>query len=101
MVLTDIIADQRVRNKFAQLEKEGFGKYPICMAKTQYSFSTDPLLMGAPTGHEVPIREVRLCSGAEFIVVVCGAIMTMPGLPRKPASEAIGVDKDKNIEGLF
>ncbi|MDB0001741.1 formate--tetrahydrofolate ligase [Gammaproteobacteria bacterium] len=97
----DIIADQRVRNKFAQLEKEGFGKYPICMAKTQYSFSTDPLLMGAPTGHEVPIREVRLCSGAEFIVVVCGAIMTMPGLPRKPASESIGVDKDKNIEGLF
>ena len=97
----DIIADQKVRNKFAQLEKEGFGKYPICMAKTQYSFSTDPLLMGAPTGHEVPIREVRLCSGAEFIVVVCGAIMTMPGLPRKPASEAIGVDKDKNIEGLF
>ena len=97
----DIIADQKVRNKFAQLEKEGFGKYPICMAKTQYSFSTDPLLMGAPTGHEVPIREVRLCSGAEFIVVVCGAIMTMPGLPRKPASEVIGVDKDKNIEGLF
>ncbi|MDA8916434.1 formate--tetrahydrofolate ligase [Gammaproteobacteria bacterium] len=97
----DIIADQRVRNKFAQLEKEGFGNYPICMAKTQYSFSTDPLLMGAPTGHEVPIREVRLCSGAEFIVVVCGAIMTMPGLPRKPASEAIGVDKDKNIKGLF
>ncbi|MDC1187815.1 formate--tetrahydrofolate ligase [Gammaproteobacteria bacterium] len=97
----DIIAEQRVRNKFAQLEKEGFGNYPICMAKTQYSFSTDPLLMGAPTGHEVPIREVRLCSGAEFIVVVCGAIMTMPGLPRKPASEAIGVDKDKNIKGLF
>ena len=97
----DIIADQRVRNKFAQLEKEGFGNYPICMAKTQYSFSTNPLLMGAPTGHEVPIREVRLCSGAEFIVVVCGAIMTMPGLPRKPASEAIGVDKDKNIKGLF
>ena len=97
----NIIADKRVRNKFAQLEKEGFGSYPICMAKTQYSFSTDPLLMGAPTGHEVPIREVRLCSGAEFIVVVCGAIMTMPGLPRKPASEAIGVDKEKNIEGLF
>ena len=97
----DILADKRVRDKFAQFEKEGFGNYPICMAKTQYSFSTDPLLMGAPTGHEVPIREVRLCSGAEFIVVVCGAIMTMPGLPRKPASEAIGVDKDKNIEGLF
>ena len=97
----DILADKRVRDKFAQFEKEGFGNYPICMAKTQYSFSTDPLLMGAPTGHNVPIREVRLCSGAEFIVVVCGAIMTMPGLPRKPASEAIGVDKDKNIEGLF
>ena len=97
----DILADKRVRDKFAQFEKEGFGKYPICMAKTQYSFSTNPLLMGAPTGHDVPIREVRLCSGAEFIVVVCGAIMTMPGLPRKPASEAIGVDKDKNIEGLF
>ncbi|MDA9578213.1 formate--tetrahydrofolate ligase [Gammaproteobacteria bacterium] len=97
----DILADKRVRDKFAQFEKEGFGKYPICMAKTQYSFSTDPLLMGAPTGHDVPIREVRLCSGAEFIVVICGAIMTMPGLPRKPASEAIGVDKDKNIEGLF
>jgi formate--tetrahydrofolate ligase len=97
----DILADKRVRDKFAQFEKEGFGKYPICMAKTQYSFSTDPLLMGAPTGHDVPIREVRLCAGAEFIVVVCGAIMTMPGLPRKPASEAIGVDKNKNIEGLF
>ena len=97
----DILADKRVRDKFAQFEKEGFGNYPICMAKTQYSFSTDPHLMGAPTGHEVHIREVRLCSGAELIVVVCGAIMTMPGLPRKPASEAIGVDKDKNIEGLF
>ena len=97
----EIIADKKVRNKFAQLEKEGYRKYPICMAKTQYSFSTDPLLMGAPTGHDVPIREVRLCSGAEFIVVVCGEIMTMPGLPRKPASEAIGIDKNKNIEGLF
>ena len=71
------------------------------MAKTQYSFSTDPLLMGAPSGHEVPIREIRLCSGAEFIVVICGEIMTMPGLPRKPASEAISVDDKKNIKGLF
>jgi formate--tetrahydrofolate ligase len=97
----DILADKKVRNKFAKLEKEGYSKYPICMAKTQYSFSTDPLLMGAPTGHELPIREVRLCSGAEFIVVVCGEIMTMPGLPRKPASEAIGIDNNKNIEGLF
>ena len=96
-----IIADKKVRNKFKKLEEDGYGNYPICMAKTQYSFSTDPLLMGAPSGHEVPIREVRLCSGAEFIVVICGEIMTMPGLPRKPASENIGVDKNKNIEGLF
>jgi formate--tetrahydrofolate ligase len=96
-----IIADKKVRNKFKKLEDDGYGSYPICMAKTQYSFSTDPLLIGAPSYHEVPIREVRLCSGAEFIVVICGDIMTMPGLPRKPASENIGVDKDKNIEGLF
>jgi formate--tetrahydrofolate ligase len=96
-----IIADKKVRNKFKKLEEDGYRNYPICMAKTQYSFSTDPLLMGAPSGHEVPIREVRLCSGAEFIVVICGEIMTMPGLPRKPASENIGVDKNKNIEGLF
>jgi formate--tetrahydrofolate ligase len=97
----DIIADKKVRNQFKKLENNGYGNYPICMAKTQYSFSTDPSLMGAPSGHEVPIREVRLCSGAEFIVVICGEIMTMPGLPRKPASESIGIDKDKNIEGLF
>ena len=97
----DIIADKKVRDQFAQFDKNGYGDYPICMAKTQYSFSTDPQLMGAPSGHEVPIREIRLCSGAEFIVVVCGAIMTMPGLPRNPASEAIGVDENKNIEGLF
>ena len=97
----NIIADKKVRDQFAQFDKNGYSNYPICMAKTQYSFSTDPSLMGAPSEHEVPIREIRLCSGAEFIVVVCGAIMTMPGLPRKPASENIGVDKDKNIEGLF
>ena len=97
----NIIADKKVRDQFAQFDKNGYSNYPICMAKTQYSFSTDPSLMGAPSRHEVPIREIRLCSGAEFIVVVCGAIMTMPGLPRKPASENIGVDKDKNIEGLF
>ena len=96
-----IIADKKVRNKFKKLEEDGYGNYPVCMAKTQYSFSTDPLLLGAPSGHEVPIREVRLCSGAEFIVVICGEIMTMPGLPRKPASENIGVDKNKNIDGLF
>ncbi len=97
----EIIADKKVRNQFAKLEKDGFGDYPICMAKTQYSFSTDPLLMGAPKGHEVPIREVRLSAGAEFIVVVCGEIMTMPGLPRIPAAEAIGLDENKEIKGLF
>ncbi len=97
----DIIADKKVRNQFKKFELDGFGSYPICMAKTQYSFSTDPLLMGAPTGHEVPIREVRLSAGAEFIVVVCGEIMTMPGLPRVPAAEAIGLDEDNEIKGLF
>ena len=94
----DIIADKKVRNQFKKLENDGFGSYPICMAKTQYSFSTDPLLMGAPTGHEVPIREVRLSAGAEFIVVVCGEIMTMPGLPRVPAAEAIGLDENNEID---
>ncbi len=97
----DIIADKRVRNQFKTLEDDGFGSYPVCMAKTQYSFSTDPLLMGAPTGHEVPIREVRLSAGAEFVVVVCGEIMTMPGLPRVPAAEAIGLDENNKIAGLF
>ena len=97
----EIIADKKVRNQFLKLEKDGFGDYPVCMAKTQYSFSTDPLLMGAPKGHEVPIREVRLSAGAEFIVVVCGEIMTMPGLPRVPSAEAIGLDDNKEIKGLF
>ena len=97
----DIIADKKVRNQFKKLEDDGFGLYPVCMAKTQYSFSTDPLLMGAPTGHEVPIREVRLSAGAEFVVVVCGEIMTMPGLPRVPAAEAIGLDENNEIAGLF
>jgi len=97
----DIIADKKVRAQFAQFEKEGYGHFPICMAKTQYSFSTDPLLLGAPSGHDVPIREIRLATGAEFIVVVCGDIMTMPGLPRKPSSENISVDEDKKIVGLF
>jgi len=97
----EIIADKKVRNQFKKLEDDGFGEYPICMAKTQYSFSTDPLLMGAPSGHDVPIREVRLSAGAEFIVVVCGEIMTMPGLPRVPASEGIDVDDEGLIQGLF
>jgi len=97
----DIIADLKVRNQFKKLEDDGFGEYPICMAKTQYSFSTDPLLMGAPIGHDVPIREVRLSAGAEFIVVVCGEIMTMPGLPKIPAAENINVDEKGLIQGLF
>ena len=97
----DIIADKKVRNQFKKLEDDGFGNYPICMAKTQYSFSTDPLLMGAPSGHDVPIREVRLSAGAEFIVVVCGEIMTMPGLPKIPASENIDLDDKGLIQGLF
>ena len=98
---SDIIADKKVRNQFKKLEDDGFGQYPICMAKTQYSFSTDPLLMGAPSGHDVPIREVRLSAGAEFIVVVCGEVMTMPGLPKIPASENINVDDKGLIQGLF
>ena len=97
----EVIADKKVRNQFKKLEDDGFGNYPICMAKTQYSFSTDPLLMGAPSGHDVPIKEVRLSAGAEFIVVVCGEIMTMPGLPRVPAAEAIGLDENQEIKGLF
>ncbi len=97
----DIIADKKVRDQFAQFQEAGYGHYPVCMAKTQYSFSTDPNLLGAPEGHVVPIREVRLAAGAEFIVVVCGAIMTMPGLPRVPAADAIRVNSDGQIEGLF
>ena len=97
----DIIADKKVRDQFARFEEQGYGKYPVCMAKTQYSFSTDPNLLGAPTGHVVPIREIRLAAGAEFIVVICGAIMTMPGLPRKPAADNIRVSSEGRIEGLF
>ena len=97
----DIIADKKVREQFAKFEREGYVRYPICMAKTQYSFSTDPNLLGAPSGHVVPIREIRLAAGAEFIVVVCGAIMTMPGLPRVPAADAIRVNEAGRIEGLF
>jgi len=97
----DIIAEKKVREEFARFEQEGYGHYPVCMAKTQYSFSTDPNLLGAPSGHVVPIREVRLAAGAEFIVVICGHIMTMPGLPRVPAANAIRVNEEGRIEGLF
>ncbi len=97
----DIIADKKVRDQFRRLEREGYGHFPVCMAKTQYSFSTDPKLLGAPSHHSVPIREVRLAAGAEFIVVICGDIMTMPGLPRVPAANQITVDAKGQIEGLF
>lgn len=97
----DIIADKKIRNQFQQFEDDGYGHYPICMAKTQYSFSTDPQLLGAPSGHDVPIREIRLATGAEFLVVICGAIMTMPGLPRAPAAEQISVAENGRITGLF
>jgi formate--tetrahydrofolate ligase len=97
----DITADKKVRDQFAKFEADGYGHFPICMAKTQYSFSTDPSLIGAPTGHSVPIREVRLSAGAEFIVAVCGEIMTMPGLPRVPSADNICLNDDGLVEGLF
>ena len=96
----DIIADKKVRGQFDEFE-EKYSHFPICMAKTQYSFSTDPNLLGAPSGHVVPIRELRLSAGAEFIVAICGEIMTMPGLPRTPAANNIFVNEDGEIEGLF
>ena len=97
----EVIADTKIRDQLKSFEDAGYGDFPICIAKTQYSFSTDPSLKGAPTGHSLPIREIRLSSGAEFIVVVCGAVMTMPGLPRVPAADSIKLNKDGEIEGLF
>jgi len=97
----EIIADKSVREQFKQLQESGYGKFPICMAKTQYSFSTDPNLKGAPTGHVVPIKEIRLSAGAEFLVVVAGEIMTMPGLPKVPAANSIQLNNQNQIEGLF
>ena len=97
----EVLADKKIRDQLRQWEDAGYGHLPICMAKTQYSFSTDPNLRGAPTGHSVPVREVRLSAGAGFVVVVCGEIMTMPGLPSRPASENIRLNADGEIEGLF
>jgi formate--tetrahydrofolate ligase len=96
-----IIADNKIRDQLKSFEDSGYGELPICIAKTQYSFSTDPSLKGAPTNHVLPVREIRLSSGAEFIVVICGAVMTMPGLPRIPAAESIKLNKEGEIEGLF
>jgi len=98
---SEVIADTKVREQLKNFEEQGYGNLPICVAKTQYSFSTDPSLKGAPSGHVLPIREVRLSSGAEFIVVVCGAIMTMPGLPRVPAADSIRINEKGETEGLF
>ena len=97
----DISADAAVRAKIAKLQQDGFGHYPVCVAKTQYSFSTDPNLRAAPSGHVVNVREVRLAAGAEFVVMICGDIMTMPGLPKEPASMRIDIDDDGKISGLF
>ncbi len=97
----EVIADTKIRDQLKGFEEAGYGELPICIAKTQYSFSTDPNLKGAPTGHVLPVREIRLSSGAEFIVVVCGAIMTMPGLPRVPAADSIKLNDKGDIEGLF
>ena len=97
----EVIADTKIRDQLKSFEEAGYGELPICVAKTQYSFSTDPNLKGAPIGHVLPVREIRLSSGAEFIVVVCGAIMTMPGLPRVPAADSIKLNEKGEIEGLF
>ena len=93
--------DDKIKEQIKEIERAGFGKFPVCIAKTQYSFSTDPKLKGAPSGHTLSVREVRLSTGAKFIVVVCGAIMTMPGLPRVPAANSIKLNKKGEIEGLF
>ena len=98
---SEVIADKSVRDQLRQWEDMGYGKLPVCMAKTQYSFTTDPNMRGAPMDHTVPIREVRLSAGAGFIVVICGAIMTMPGLPKAPSAEVIRFNDAGEIEGLF
>ena len=98
---TGIQVDEKITAQIKKIEEAGFSKFPVCIAKTQYSFSTDPKLKGAPVGHSLPIREVRLSSGAEFVVVVCGAIMTMPGLPKVPAADSIKLNNKGEIEGLF
>ena len=97
----EVLADKKIRDQLKAWEEDGYGHLPVCMAKTQYSFSTDPNLRGAPTGHSLPVREVRLSAGAGFIVAICGEIMTMPGLPRVPAAESIMLNDDGEIEGLF
>jgi formate--tetrahydrofolate ligase len=98
---SDVTADGKIRAQIKKLQEEGYGSYPVCIAKTQYSFSTDPQLRGAPSGHAINIREVRLAAGAEFIVMVCGDVMTMPGLPMVPSAEKIDLTDDGKVVGLF
>jgi formate--tetrahydrofolate ligase len=98
---SEITADSKVRTRIRELQAEGYGHYPVCIAKTQNSFSTDPLLRGAPSGHVLNIREVRLAAGAQFVVMVCGDVMTMPGLPKVPSAAQIDVTPDGRIVGLF
>jgi formate--tetrahydrofolate ligase len=97
----DAVADKSVKDQHKTWEGMGFGNLPVCIAKTQYSFSTNPDLKGAPTGFTIPVREVRLSAGAEFVVAICGEILTMPGLPRVPSAESIDVSADGKIVGLF
>ena len=97
----DISADAKIRAQIDKLQTDGYGHYPICIAKTQYSFSTDAAARGAPSGHTVNIREVRLAAGAEFIVVICGDVMTMPGLPKVPSADRIDIDAQGRVVGLF
>jgi formate--tetrahydrofolate ligase len=97
----EVTADGKVRAQIRKLEEDGYGGYPICVAKTQSSFSTDPSLRGAPSGHVVNVREVRLAAGAQFVVMICGDIMTMPGLPKTPSAEKIDLTDDGRVIGLF
>jgi formate--tetrahydrofolate ligase len=97
----EIRADAAVRAQVERLQADGYGHYPVCVAKTQYSFSTDPKLRGAPQGHVVDVRAIRLAAGAQFVVMICGDVMTMPGLPKTPAAHAIDVDESGRILGLF
>jgi len=97
----DIAADSKIKQQIEKLQTDGYGHYPICIAKTQYSFSTDPAARGAPSGHTVSVREVRLAAGAEFIVVICGDVMTMPGLPKVPSADKIDIDAEGRVVGLF
>jgi formate--tetrahydrofolate ligase len=96
-----VSADAKVREQIRKLQEAGYGHYPVCVAKTQYSFSTDPNARGAPSGHTIDIREVRLAAGAEFVVMICGDVMTMPGLPKVPSAEKIDLDESGKVVGLF